>query len=156
MAIFGPFGVHNRPSGGRGWLSLCPLIVSAASIVHFDAENLEFLAFFRWIFRHFFEVFSQKLLWEALRSLRRPQGGTGEAPGGFQKAQEASRRLQEAQGSLQEASRRPQELPGGLRRPQEAPLWPEKGPKVARNRRRKVRKKSLFFVNPSNIDECIG
>ena len=77
LAIFGPFWAHNRPSGGHGWLSLCPGVDSAASIVHFDAENLEFLAFFRGIFRQFFEVFSQKLLWELSGGLRRPQGCPG-------------------------------------------------------------------------------
>ena len=59
LAIFGPFCAHNRPSGGHGWPRLCSLIKSAASMGHFDAKNLEFLAFFRSIFLYFFEVFSQ-------------------------------------------------------------------------------------------------
>ena len=45
LAMFGPFWAHNRPSRGCGWPRLILLIVSAATIVHFDAKNLQFFAF---------------------------------------------------------------------------------------------------------------
>ena len=97
MAIFGPFGATNRPPGGHGWFSLYSLIVFAASMGHFGAENLEFLAF-RCSFRILLEI-------------RKAQGGPRkpqEAPG---KALEVSRGLRSFQGGL----RMPPELKDGWR-----------------------------------------
>ena len=91
-----------------------------------------------------------------------------ENPGGFRRPQGGPRRLQEVAGRLQGSSL--QQLPGGLRRPPDGLRSSQEGlagfrrPTVAPGgstngqepKQKKSKKKPLFFVNPSKIDEFIG
>ena len=104
LVIFGPFWAHSRPPGGHGWPRLCSLVESAASIGHFGAENLEFLAFFQVFFKSCFNDFPNDCLGvqpAEPRKLGEVPGGPREAP---ERPQEASRRAQEASGAPREAS----------------------------------------------------
>ena len=155
LAIFGPFWAHNRSSGGSGWLSLYSLIVSAASMGHFGAENLKFLAFLHGILRHFFGGILTEALLGALRkpqeapgrpqeAFRRPQkplGGLRRLQGGLRRPPEGPRSSQEGLGGPREAS-------GGLQKGAGAPRRIQGPPEMARNQRRTNRKKINVFCQP--------